>query len=544
MTPRLTPRRSIAALALFCLPAAAAEPAPAATAADLRGLVATGRAQQATALAEQIGRSPGDGRAGAELAMLQGAAWQERARQASDPAERAQATDRARAAYQQALGLAPESSAILNNLALLEAAAGNDEAARGYFERAVRPSVLSYPASAFASQPDPRRPGYLLNYARYLQARDPAAAASAAMQAVKLAPTDAAAGRLLATLLARQGASALAPFLSGELDAGRTTFVLDTSLALLAAPDGAPAGSGEALLPAAAAAICADPVLLGTGPGPEALGRLAGLAAGPGPLADAARQLQSTLTEPPPGLAALGWWNDGSATGLRKYPTRKTVLRSLLYGLGSQRMKTAPGQAARWLRLAIDAGDQGPDPDAFVRLVELYVQTGQRPQLGELMSRYQYELFSEKSTAYMRQDWPQIYKLHLALGTTYAYLGQWDNPSNPIQSARFQLEHAKLAADSGNAVAQRKGQPQTLALPAQSVQQLAGYYVAKGEAPKAAALQLDAARQLKEAARPNESRAVLEKIEPGALKSAGPGAQVRYDGLKREVDGALRSGGY
>jgi hypothetical protein len=412
----------------------------------------------------------------------------------------------------------------MNNLALLEVAAGNDAAARAMFEAAV-------------ASKDPRKPSYALNYASYLQPRDPSAARGYAAMAVKAAPENASARELLISLYKTSPRSELVGFLSAEFDAGRTSSVLRTAIDVLVGDGSSAADGADQLMAFVAAAIAADPVLLSAGPGTEVLGKLNGLAQDSA-VSLPARQLQLALNGRARALSELNWWTDSARVALKNYPTRKSVIRSLLRGLGESRLRSTPQAAEQWLRLAIDAGDQGPDPDAFLRLVELYLNDGQRAKINELMARYEYELFTEKGAAYARQDWPLIYKMHLALGTTYAYLGQWENNAQPIQSATFQLENAKKAAERGNAVLRQKNLPQTLALPAQSAQQLSDYYVRKGDARKAVTIQLDVARQLHAAARPNESKELLTTVDAATLKTMGAPAESGYKTLRADVDRA------
>lgn len=514
-------------LILLAGPAGSQEPAVADSSTRLRSALATGRLADAAALAEQVERDRDGRSATAEQLMLQGAAWQELSRQSADAQQRAAWTTRARDAYAEALRLSPASGAIMNNLALLEAAAGNDDAARTMF------------AAAIAS-PGPRSTGYELNFARYLQPRDPAAAREHARRVVRAAPQDMAARELLVELVKVAPRDELVAFLSDEFSAGRTRTVLDTALDVLLGDSQAAAGSSDALIVFVAAAMASDPVLLDAGAGDPVATRLSRLAA-QGPVQLAARQLSRLLQVPPRSLADLSWWNTTAAVPLKAWPHRRAMLRSLLRGLGERRARSQPQAAEQWLRLAVDAGDQGPDPDAFLRLVELYVNDGRTARLGELMGRYEAELFSEKSAAYARQDWPLIYKMHLALGTTYAHLGQWENSGHVFQSASFQLENARKAAERGNQMQRSRNQPPTLALPAESARQLSDYYTRKGDTRKAVQVQLEVAQQLRSASRPNESQALLGTIDPASLKSAGAPVEANYKALQVDVDRAARA---
>ena len=515
----------LCALCFALSPALGQTPTSQEASARLRSLLATGQLTEAANLVSQIQADPSFPTPDTDLLMLQGAMYQEQSRQASDPTTRSTLVDKARDNYSRALKLSPESGAIMNNLALLEASVGADAAARSMFEAAV-------------GSKDDRRPTYALNYAKYLLERDPGAARTYAWMAVKASPENATARDVLLDTYKAGSRSELVAFLASELDAGRTTSVLATTLDTLAAP-GATGGASDQLITLAAAAIAADRVLLAAGPGEAALSKLAKLAQ-EGDVQAGAGQLRLALTDPPDSLSALSWWIDPAKTQLRSFATRKSVMRGLLRGLGEQRAKGNPRASERWLRLAIEAGDQGPDPEAFLKLIETYMNSGQRGRINELMSRYEAELFSEKGGAYIKQDWPLIYRMHLALGTTYAYLGQWENSARPIQSASFQLENAKKAAERGNEMLKHQNLPPSLALPAPAAKQLADYYVSKGDTRKAVTLQLDVAKQLRETARPNESKEVLMAINPSLLKGMGGQTEAGFKTLQMDVDRAAR----
>lgn len=508
---------------MMAIATASSQEVPAQDAASrLRTNLAAGNIQEAGALMEQVEHE--QPQLSLELLLLKGALWQERARRVdgSKTIELGKAHD----AYSQALGLAPASGAIMNNLALVEAAQGFDNSARMMFERAV-------------ASKDERRGIYALNYASYLSDKDPTLARRVAAQAVSAAPENVSARRLLMSLYKAAPRSELVAYLGTEIDAGRTSLAL--SLALGTAADDINAGSigSEQLIVLAAAAIASDPVMLAGGPGADALSQL-DLLARSGRFTFLAGPLRQALTAPPSSLSQLNAWLTSDSVPLKKFGNRRAVIRALLRGLGEQRMRSNVNASERWLRLALEAGDQGPDPDAFLRLVELLMNTGRRSEVKDLIARYEGELFSEKSMAYQRQDWPLIYKMHLALGTTYAFLGQWENPGRPIQSASFQLENAKKAADRANDVFKRKNQPQALALPAQSAMQLSDFYAKKGDVRSAVTLQLEVSKQLHEAARPNESQQLLASVNSSMLKTMGGQSEAKFRALQIDVDKAAK----
>jgi hypothetical protein len=202
-------------------------------------------------------------------------------------------------------------------------------------------------------------------------------------------------------------------------------------------------------------------------------------------------------------------------------------MRQLLTTIARQQ----PEKAEPALRTAIELGDTGPDPEAFLRLVEHYVNQRREPQLRELMQRYEYELFSEKGEAYRRNDWRLIHRMHLSLGMTYAYMKVWRSSSSPFQNATFQLENAAVAAKRFNETAQRTGRPERLAMPPAAVLKLAEAYEAEGQRDRATQLRLDEAQALSAAQRKGDSAEVFESIRTDDVKRLNANSQQAYKRL-------------
>lgn len=449
------------------------------------------------------------------LVMICGAIYQEQARRTRDADVRAAAIEKSRRAYAQALTLRSGSGAILNNLALLEAFVGNDREARANFEAAV-------------AAKDSRTPVYALNYAKYLSDRDIPQARRHAARALSASPNNETARELVLSLYRSGPRHELISFLAGQLDAGRTTLVLDISLAALGSDSSS--SDSEHLLVLAAAAIAGDSVLLDNGPGAAALTKLNQLAQNGG-LKQPASELYLALTGPPPSTTSLAWWTQRRDTPLVKRD-RRAVMCALLRGLGEGHADTDAEKAERWLRLAIDIGDYGPDPDAFLRLVELYLNTNQKHRVDGLVGQYEGRLFDEKGGAYSRGDWASIYKLHLALGITYASMERWEGVP-AIRTASFQLERANEAASR---VASVK------AMPAPATKALSDYYIRKGEPRRAVAMQLDVAKRLQESDRPNASNEVLVSVDPATVKAMGVQTEEAFRSLKANAERAILTG--
>lgn len=477
--------------------------------------------QAALATVGQIDQLRGSEPAGFDLLFLQGVTWQELAAQASG-GERDRALQQARDAYLQALQRRPDAAAVFNNLAGLAVQAGDLATAGEWYRRAVESGGAP-------------RGYYALNYARALEPADAARALTYARIAHEAAPDSAEARSTLGRLYSRAPTGdAFVRFVAGSVRDGHTAFASELALDHLAAvaTEAAP-GQRAALLAVVAHALARDPVVLSQPPAPDLLQHLQRLegdaAAGPG-----SRQLAGVLVDPPASPAALGWWNHDRVAVLDR--TRRAVLRDLLRVLGEQQAAARPAMAERWLRLAVDLGDHGADPEAFLRLVDLLVAQRQERRLPELMQRHEYELFSEKSEAYRRNDWMMVYRLHLALGTTYAYMKAWTSPS-PFQNAVFQLENAARAATRFNEAAQRQNRRERLALPAPAALQLAEGYAALGQADRGTRLRIDAADELLKQRRTADGAELLRSVRPEEatrLDAAARQKLTRLEALVRE----------
>ena len=209
-------------------------------------------------------------------------------------------------------------------------------------------------------------------------------------------------------------------------------------------------------------------------------------------------------------------------------------MRELLSALGERYVRLAPASSAlpaQYYRLAIEFGERGPDPEAFLGLVNIYADRNDAAGLHDLMDRYEYELFTEKGEAYARGDWPLIYRLHVALGMTYAHLGVWNDTPSPIQNAAFQLEAAQRAADELN----RRWPSKKIALPPAAAKKLSGYYITTGQADRATKVQVDAAEVLQSQGRTEESAEILKSIDTETIPAADGETKAKYERLQRII---------
>ncbi len=108
------------------------------------------------------------------------------------------------------------------------------------------------------------------------------------------------------------------------------------------------------------------------------------------------------------------------------------------------RIAGAPGMALQ--RYAIAWTTDTTNMEAAYGIVNiLFERSGQAAgEADELLNRFISEVFELKGQAYrapVGDDWENILRFHLVLGSIYARKGIWGNPDNPM-SAIFQLEHA------------------------------------------------------------------------------------------------------
>jgi len=447
---------------------------------------------QASAYVAEL-RASGEPEHAFDLAFLAGAAAQ---RSAGSGAEPRAALERARAAYAEAAQLDPNSSAVAYNQSSVLAALGDEAGAQRELERAL---------ALAGERKDPKLALYQLRFAETVAKREPDRARAALEALLAAAPGEPRATALLEEIdlahspenLAARGARSLA---AGDLAAAERS-----ALALLAAERTPAEARHDALRLLAAAWARSGSALVA--PRSKAASR-----------ALASQRDEAVAARAGELLAALAGakgdfptWSSDSATSASLARSGRAIFRELLRALAQQWLRGPEPRAAeaeRALLAAIPLGDHGPDPDAFLEATSLFANA-QRPEaIRELMGRYQYELFSEKSSAYARGDYALVHRMHLALGLTYAALGIWQSQSQ-FQNAFFQLDAAMMAARRFN-----ERQPATsrerLAAPAIAVEKLAKAYDAHGDWQQGQRVRIEGSAALRAAGRLEEERIIVE----------------------------------
>lgn len=452
------------------------------------------------------------------LLFLQGVTWQELAARGQG-VDREKAAEQARKAYLQALELRPNVPAIYNNLGSLYQTTGQADAALEWYAKAFEAGGT-------------RRGYYAMNYARALEPSDPKRALEVGRIALKSAPTDEELRALVGGLAARSGSDeAFLQFLAESSAAGHSKLVVTLALQDLQAPSTRSSTGKWPVVVVMADALARDSAALAQPAPPEwveGLGRVAGDAEATRGAQGLARVLSGGMVE----AQDLRWWGRERVAVLDR--SRGSVMRGLLIAMAQQRTQKRPQDAERYLIAAIGLGEEGPDPDAFLRIVELYVNQGQAARLQPLMQRYEGELFTEKGAAYRRNDLLLIYRMHLALGMTYAYMNVWSSPS-PFQNATFQLESAQRTAERFNEQAKRADRAQRLVLPAPAVVKLAEAYTRNGQAERATQLKLGAVESFAASQRKGDGAEVLQTINAEEVQRLKPVDQVKYKQLGARV---------
>jgi hypothetical protein len=384
--------------------------------------------------------------------------------------------------YDAAAKIEPASS-IWNNLALLRARQGRQDDARAFFAKAIAAN-------------DDHRAFYEQNYAAFLSqtGHDREALTYYRQAAYTIPPTDELHDTILQLAL-RTEPHELPLYLS-DLNRRGSPRVIPAILSLLG--DAKAATIQDDLVNVLAQALTRTVADNGAA-------LLSSLRASKHP---GALQLASLLDERPP-LATFSWWTRGDATSL-------SAFRELARALGRQRELLHQPDCAYYYRLA--ASGDPPDEQALVDLASYYASTNQRAALDDVVRG-----FESKSLA------PTAYAFRRATGAIYAKLNQWANPTDPVPTAVYQLEHAELARKAINATA-----PRPLPRDADIYALLAKGYEITGQAASATRTRLDAAQTYLASGDKDAAREVLKPFQ--ATPPSAPEDHLRYSQLLASLD--------
>ena len=414
----------------------------------------------------------------------------------------------AESAYQRQVQEGRQVGTALNNLAVLAVQTGKDAEAKSYFEQAL-------------STNDSMKGSYAYNYSKFLESKDKAAAVQWARVAAQTTPNSDTANAHLASLLTETNPTEVLPLASSLLDKGHTD--LANKLAMQSLSSGTrPVDEKKAWLILVCERVAREAGVSET-VARDVAAELEALQADPD-VGIGSTQLRNVLSKPPTG-AGVSWWRQQGDTLPGNTDSGAVAMRKLLLVLGEAHATKDRGAAEAYYEAALELAPHGADPDAFLRLVELYADDPAK--IEALMRNYEFALFSEKSDAYQNKDWPLVYRLHIALGMTYASLGVWRSTST-YQNAVFQLSNAMTAATKANA---EPGNKTRLALPPVAVDKLAQGYRTRGDANLAAKAQVDGAVALMDVGKTADSKVVFATISKESVAQLDSTARADYERL-------------
>ncbi|MFL6600419.1 MAG: hypothetical protein ACJ8R9_03740 [Steroidobacteraceae bacterium] len=443
-----------------------------------------------------------------------------RAQASTNIAEKQASLQRAEAIYTSALQADPKQGAALNNLAVLAVGKGDGTTAQQYFERAI-------------AADDGHKALYALNYSKYLQTTDKPAAIKAARVAVAAAPDSTIANEQLGSLLWKTNPAEMLPLADDLLSRGHTELATRFALQCLTSQT-RPAAERRAWLILVASRLAREYGLSDLAR--ESISNDLGKVEADPEVGRGSRQLRAVIVTPPQSSADIDWWAGQMQPALGQHASGRSAMRNVLLAAGEFASQRDTKRAAQYFTAAIDLGDKGPDPDAFLRLVELYASTGAGEELAKatqelaaLMDRYQNAMFQEKSGAYRTENWELIYRMHVALGMTYAYLQVWRSEV-PYQNAIFQLSHAMQAAERANSQRRDGGKP--LALPPVGIEKLAQGYVAIGRKDLALRARIEGSTALMKVRHVQDSAEVFHSIPSADIQLLDEGSRAKYEALR------------
>jgi tetratricopeptide (TPR) repeat protein len=253
----------------------------------------------------------------------------------------------------------------------------------------------------------------------------------------------------------------------------------------------------------------------------------------------AAQELLDLHVKPSPRRDAYPWWTRDYQDYAPSIPKgRSARFRRLVLALGDsyrlQGGETGLRRAQPYAELALELSGNTADPRAVLLLADVYANTGQRDRLRDVSNKYVQKLFQGKGEAYASGNQRQIYEHHLALGSIFAYLEQWENPQWAPASAIFQLEHARTAAASFNrSVTSASGEQ--LVVPPNAIAMLSSGYLATNRPEQSVNVCIESARVYEAQGRPMLRDAVLQSPAAAvAVARTAPATQATWNAALRD----------
>jgi len=430
--------------------------------------------------------------------------------------------------YNRMLQIKPESGAALNNLAQIYAEMGEYDKSDYFFQQGIRTGGT-------------RKGLYALNYAQQLQARgETSGALFYALKAADEQPSDLNAHKAVVKQIWQlKDSQSCLQYLWSLMKHGAVNRARETALDALSSPDVFNDNRTQFLvvITAALARQYDNPagfINSETGSRLSALGENSDLQR-------PVNELFGLHEKTAPDKYDSWWWNQWRPF-LPSAVSGREAFRRLAHSLAKHR-RAAPGQQAitaaeRYYNIAIGFGSHDADPESFLELADLYVNTGRVEKLAELSRRYETSLYRGKADGYQKRNWANIYKFHSALGFVYAHLGQWENPDPYYASAVFQLKHALTAARNHNHEAASSGTKTTITISAQIPALLSKAYFETNHFEKGVNTAVTYAEIFLKEGRPDKAKETLGYLETyQAPVGVQKNLKNRYDILIRQLPG-------
>lgn len=414
--------------------------------------------------------------------------------------------------YESAVRFAPASGGAWNNMAQVCARLGDDEQAATAFQKAIAVA-------------DDRQALYTLGYAEFVEKSDPDKARRFLYLALEQEPQNERIHERLIGWYAAHAQERIGEYTWWLHDHGQTGRALGTSLRLLDEPE-RPQEPRELLL------TCAVTALSELEPSRRKF--LDGESVRPWRALLDRPELSQPISEilllfetAPADLHAerFPWWRERVPTERdapappRGWP--QEAFTSLVRALGetAEREEGGREEAAHYYLLAYGLSPELLDAKALVKLIDLWIRSGQRSRIAEFLEREEYRLFHDKNRAILAMNFRRMYDFHRALGIIYAELERWGS-SGRAGSALFQLEHALDSARRVNSQS-LDGQGELLVEP-QLVELLARGYLQTDDGNRAFELRVTSAEYYRSL---GNTRAAAEVFEP--VKTARPPARLK-----------------
>ncbi|WP_300464980.1 peptidoglycan-binding domain-containing protein [Desulfobacula sp.] len=462
------------------------------------------------------------------LLFYSGLALQQKALNIGNDQEKKDLLLKAAGYYNRMLQIKPESGAALNNLAQIYAGMGEYDKSDHFFQQGIRTGGT-------------RKGFYALNYAEQLQARgETSAALFYTLKAAEEQPSDLNAHKAVVKRVWQlKDSQTCLQYLWRLMKHGAVNRAEETALNALSSKDVFTDNRKEFLV-VVTAALARQYYHPAGFIGSETGSRLFALRES-SDLQRPINELFALHEETAPGKFDSWWWNRRRPV-LPSPVSGREAFRRLAHSL-AKRWRVAPGQQAikaaeRYYNIAIGFGSHDADPESFLELADLYVNTGRVEKLAELSHRYETSLYRGKADGYQEKNWANIYKFHSALGFVYAHLGQWENTDPYYASAVFQLKHALTAAQNHNYEAASVGTKTTINIPAQIPALLSKAYFETGHFEKGVNTAVKYAETFLKDGRPDKAKETLEYLETyQAPVGVQKNLKTRYDNLVRQLPG-------